>query len=279
MSGGSGWLGRLSLELEKTEHGTRLARSEHEGPLRIQRVLTPEGPRCPHIYLLHPPGGVVGGDRLHTQVTLGAEAELFVTTPAAQKLYRSAGARAEIENKLHLAEGAKLEWLPSETLAFSAAEARLSTRVELAEGAAFLGWDIACYGMPARGEAFVRGRVLSRFELWRAQTPLLIESFELAQDEGLLQAPFALRGEPVVATLYAVPRQGHIGAPLVDRVREAVADSNGATCGVSSLPELLVVRSLGRNVEQVRAPLIRAWQLLRPELLGRAPVLPRIWAT
>lgn len=279
MSGGSGWLGRITLELERTEHGTRLARSEHEGPLRIQRVLTPEGPRCPHIYLLHPPGGVVGGDRLHTELTLGAGAELFVTTPAAQKLYRSAGACAEIRSTLRLADGAKLEWLPSETLAFSSAEAELTTRVELAAGAAFLGWDIACYGMPARGEAFLRGRVRSRFELWRAGSPLLVEAFELENAEGLLQAPFALRGEPVVATLYAVPPEGAVAEALVERVREVTSGGAGTSCGVTSLNELLVVRVLGRNVEQVRAPLIRAWQLLRPEFLGRVATLPRIWAT
>jgi len=277
VSPGSGWLGRIALELEKTEHGTRLAHSEHEGPLRIQRVLTPEGPRCPHIYLLHPPGGVVGGDRLHTEVTLNAGAELFLTTPAAQKLYRSQGARAEIDNQLRVGAGAKLEWLPSETLAFSSAHAQLTTRVELAPGAAFLGWDIACYGMPARGEAFERGRVQSRFEVWREQTPLLIDSFDLEHAEGLLQAPFALRGEPVVATLFAAPGQGAVAESLVERVRELLGDAS--LCAVSSLQELLVVRVLGRNVEQVRAPLIRAWQLLRPEFLGRAPLLPRIWAT
>ncbi|RYZ01985.1 MAG: urease accessory protein UreD [Myxococcales bacterium] len=277
MSPGSGWLGRIALELEKTEHGTRLARSEHEGPLRIQRVLTPEGPSCPHIYLLHPPGGVVGGDRLHTEVTLGAGAEVFLTTPAAQKLYRSAGARAEIESQLRLGAGAKLEWLPSETLAFPAAEAQLSTRVELAAGAAFLGWDIACYGMPARGEAFVRGRVQTRFELWREQAPLLLESFDVDQAEGLLSAPFALRGQAVVATLFAVPGEGAVPESLVQRVREVTGDA--VLCGVSSLQQLLVVRVLGPNVERVRAPLIRAWQLLRPEFLGRAARLPRIWAT
>ena len=279
MSDSAGWLGRLSLELEQTEHGTKLVRSLHEGPLRIQRVLTPEGPACPHIYLLHPPGGVVGGDRLQTRVALGPGAELLLTTPAAQKLYRSQGARAEISNVLALAEGAKLEWLPSETLAFSAAEAQLSTRVELGPGAAFVGWDIACYGMPARGEAFARGRVLSRFELWRGATPLAIEALDLAHAESLLQAPFALRGEPVVASLYAVPGEGSISEELVRRVREAVDESERCACGVSSLSELVVVRALGATVEAVRAPLIRAWQVLRPALLGRSAVLPRIWAT
>jgi urease accessory protein len=291
VTGGAGWLGRLSLELSKTEHGTQLSRSAHEGPLRIQRVLKPEGPECPHIYLLHPPGGVVGGDRLQTSVELGADAQVLLTTPAAQKLYRSQGARAEISNRLRLGRGARLEWLPSETLAFSAAQAQLTTRVELAVDAAFIGWDIACYGMPARGESFDAGRVVSRFELFRGETPLAIESFDLGdpspsashgnagQGAELLGGAFALRGQPVVASLYAVPARGTIEPALVERVREAIGEPARGLCSVSSLQDLLVVRALGPNVEGVRESLIRAWQVLRPVIVARTAVTPRIWAT
>jgi len=282
VTGEAGWLGRLSLELTKTEHGTQLSRSSHEGPLRIQRVLTPEGLACPHIYLLHPPGGVVGGDRLHTSVELGAGAQVLLTTPAAQKLYRSQGARAEVSNQLRLDQGARLEWLPSETLAFSAAQALLSTRVELAPDAAFLGWDIACYGMPARGETFDAGRVVSRFEVFRGETPLAIESFDLGepgQRTELLGAAFALRGQPVVANLYAVPARGPVEAELVDRVRAAIGEPARGLCSVSSLQDLLVVRALGPNIEGVRDSLIRAWHVLRPVIVAREAVTPRIWAT
>jgi len=274
-----GWLGKLSLELTKNDYGTQLSRSSHEGPLRIQRVLTPEGLECPHLYLLHPPGGVVGGDRLQTEVQVGAGAQVLLTTPAAQKLYRSAGARAEISNLLRLGAVARLEWLPSETLAFSSAQAQLSTRVELAPEAAFLGWDIACYGMPARGETFTAGRIGSRFELWRGTVPLLIESFDLAEGQDLLRAAYALRGEPVVANLYAVPACGAIDDDLLQRVRDAIGDAPRGLCSVSSLSEMLVVRALGPNVEGVRAQLIRAWQVLRPAIVERAPITPRIWAT
>ena len=279
MTSGAGWLGRLSLELDKTPHGTSLSRSSHEGPLRIQRVLQPEGSDCPHIYLLHPPGGVVGGDRLETRVKLGAGAQVFLTTPAAQKLYRSSGARAEIANQLELGEGARLEWLPSETLAFSAAEAQLTTRVVLEPSAAFIGWDIACYGMPARGEVFQAGRVLSRFEIFRGETPLLIDSLDLGQSPELLGGAFALRGKPVVASLYAVPASTHVEEDLIARVREALGETEQASCSVSSLNELLVVRALGTNVEGVRAQLIRAWRALRPVIVSREAVTPRIWAT
>ena len=279
MTSGAGWLGRLSLELCRTEHGTQLSRSSHEGPLRIQRVLKPEGNECPHIYLLHPPGGVVGGDRLQTSVELGADAQVLLTTPAAQKLYRSQGARAEVANRLQLGAGARLEWLPSETLAFSAAQAQLTTHVALAADAAFIGWDIACYGMPARNEAFDAGRVVSRFELFRGEVPLAIESFDLGQGSDLLGGAFALRGQPVVANLYAVPARGPVEASLVEQVREAIGEPSQGWCSVSSLQDLLVVRALGANVEGVRASLIRAWRVLRPVIVGREPVAPRIWAT
>jgi urease accessory protein len=278
-SAGDGWLGRLSLELARTEGATQLRRSVHEGPLRILRVLRPEGPLCPHIYLIHPPGGVVGGDRLETRVELGPGAQVLLTTPAAQKLYRSRGARAEISNRLSVRQGASLEWLPSETLAFSAAEARLVTRVELEPGASFLGWDVTCYGMPARGEAFSAGRVGSRFELWRGPSPLLIESFELGADPSLLEAAYALRGQPVAASLYAVPGESPIDQDLVERVREVVGSPERGWCSVSSLADVLVVRALGPNVEAVRSSLTAAWRALRPAVLGRAPVPPRIWAT
>jgi urease accessory protein len=279
VKGAAGWLGRLHLVFESTEYGTQLARSAHEGPLRIQRVFHPEGLACPHVYLLHPPGGVVGGDRLQTRVELGPGAQALLTTPAAQKLYRSAGATAEIENLLQLADHATLEWLPSETLAFSAAQVTTTTRVALAPGAGFIGWDIACYGMPARGEAFDSGRVVSRFELYRGKTPLLIESFDLGRGQDLLQGAFALRGEPVIGNLYAVPPSGAIDDGLVELVRQAIGEVAAGVCAVSSLGELLVVRALGPNVEGLRQTLIRAWQALRPALLSRAPVVPRVWAT
>lgn len=274
-----GWLGRLSLRLESTPNGTQLARSAHEGPLRIQRVFYPEGGACPHIYLLHPPGGVVGGDRLETSVELAENAQVLLTTPAAQKLYRSAGAASEIVNRLSLGPGSTLEWLPSETLAFSSAQARSTTRVELALGAAFVGWEISCYGMPARSERFERGRVVSRFELYREQAPLLIEAMELGEGAGPLDDAYALRGQPVVATLYAVPPNGSIESSLVDATRSALEGAAPNLCSVTSLDELLVVRALGPNVEGVRSLFIRAWQVLRPALLARAAVLPRVWAT
>jgi urease accessory protein len=277
----TGWLGRLELRLEHdaSAGATRLTGNRHVGPLLVQRPFYPEGRALPHLYLLHPPGGVVGGDRLEILIEVGAKAGALSTTPAAQKLYRSSGAEAVQENLLRLERGATLEWLPSEVIVFDGANVSISTRVSLAAEAAFIGWEIGCFGRVSRGEAFSRGRLFQRFELEREGVPLLIERYSVRGGSPFLSAPWGLGGRPVVATLCAVPRRP---APLADLVAALRADlpvEPDLTSSVTSLDEALVVRVLGRSTERVRALLSRAWATLRPALLDRTAIPPRIWHT
>src|SRR6185436_819073 len=100
--------------------------------------------------LLHPPGGLVGGDELSIDVEVDAGAHALVTTPAAGKVYRTNGATARQTQRLRVAEGGTLEWLPQEAILYDGARATLETRVELARDARFLGIDAVCFGLPAR---------------------------------------------------------------------------------------------------------------------------------
>ena len=136
----------------------------------VQRPFYPEGPEVPHVYVLHPPGGLVGGDRLRLDVTIDARAHALITTPAATKIYRSAGPLASQKQRFEVGEGGALEWLPQETILHDGANADLTTRVSLAAGARFVGIDTLCFGLPARGETFATGRCRQRFEIWRDQT-------------------------------------------------------------------------------------------------------------
>jgi len=274
----AGWLGRLELGFEAIAGETRLVRRTHEGPLRVQKAFFPEGRAVPHVVLLHPPGGVVGGDRLEIDVEVGAQASALITTPAAQKLYRSSGPEALQRNRLRVGRGGALEWLPGETIAFDGACVATTTRVELEEESAFIGWDLTCYGRPSSGSAFETGRLRQRFEIHRGKLPLLIERAEVGGGSAALGAPWGLRG-PVMATLYAVPRVATELAGLVDRLRERLRASAREASAVSALGDLLVVRASGTRLEHARAALIECWQALRPAILARDATLPRIWAT
>ena len=131
--------------------------ASHRGPLVVQRPFLPEGPGVCHVYVLHPPGGLVGGDELTIDVEVDAGAHALVTTPAASKVYRTTGAVARQVQRLRVAGGATLEWLPQEAILYDGARAALETRVELATGARFIGIDAVCFGLPG-GPRAVRTR-------------------------------------------------------------------------------------------------------------------------
>lgn len=271
----AGWQARLELDFARRGERTVLARRRHLGPLAVQRPFYPDGPggAC-HVYLLHPPGGVVGGDALDIVVNAGAGARALVTTPAAGKLYRSAGACARLSQRLCVADGAQLDWLPQPTIAFAGVNARVSTRVDLAAGGRFIGWEIVCLGRADSGERYA-GQLHLGLELWREGAPLWVERARYDGDE-LLAAPHGLRGHPVSGTLLASPAPA---ADVLAAIRAAM-DAHGAVLtGASSVDEVLALRVLGPQAEAVQRALVDAWALLRPAIFDRPALAPRIWAT
>jgi len=271
-----GWSARLNIEVERRGEASVLGRRSHVGPLRIQRPFYPEGSGCPHVYLLHPPGGLVGGDALETSVVVREGARALFTTPAAQKLYRSPERTSTQRVELAVERGATLEWFPGETICFDAARSRSVTRVALAEDAAFLGWEIVCFGRPASGLPFTVGELGFRFELYRGDRPLLVDRAQVSGGSEVLRGGWGYSANPVFATLYAVAR-----APGdLSEVVAAVRDRLGADLrfGATALEEMVVLRVGGSTVEPVRALLAQAWDVLRPRLAERAAVPPRIWA-
>jgi len=270
----TGWLARLELGFAQVNSRTRLKRSQHIGPLRVQRAFYPEGSLA-HIYILHPPGGVVGGDQLHITLDVAHKAQVLCTTPGSGKFYLSAGEWALLEQTFRVKPGASLEWFPQENILFAGARLRARTRIELEDDAVFIGWDVTCLGRPSSHERFEQGAFDARLEFYHNQKLLLVEN-QRVLDEHTLNAAAGLRGHPMQATLLAFP--------CTDKHLELVRTQltqNGASklIGATRIDGLLVVRALGNDSETLKQQLIGIWQTLRPALLDRPAVLPRIWAT
>lgn len=271
-----GWRARLELGIERRAARSVLARRCHEGPLRVQRPFYPEGGEVCHMYVLHPPGGVVGGDELEIDVTVKEDAAALLTTPAAGKYYRSDGVTARLTQRFTVDDGAVLEWLPQETIVFDGAYAAVNSRVDLAMTGRFMGWEIVCLGRPGAGEVFAHGRLRQCWEIWRGGKPLFIERALYEQGGAALDAAWGLSSQSVSGTLVCVGD----GAGLAERVRTATAPLNGeGLFSVTQLAEALVCRYLGRHAEEARWYFASAWEILRPAQLQRAACVPRIWAT
>ena len=265
-----GW--HASLQIAFAPRGTRtaLVHRQQRGPLAVQRPFYPEGALC-HLYLLHPPGGVVGGDRLEISAETAAGASALVTTPGATKFYLSAGPTAHQHQRLHVAGGAALEWLPQENIFFPGALGRLETRITLGAGARFIGWEIHCLGRPVIEESFDAGDLDLRYRLEREGRCLLMERLSLTAMTR--RGASGLRGAPVTATLVATPA----GARELGRSRAIIGGTDEAAATL--LDDVLVVRYLGHSTEQCRRLFIAVWAAVREGVVGCAPCPPRIWST
>jgi urease accessory protein len=251
----------------------------HSGPLRIQRPFFPEGPEVLHLYLLHPPGGVVGGDQLEVQLKLAASARALVTTPAAQKLYRSPLATSHIRNTLDIGPEACLEWLPMETIVFDGAQSNSHLLVRLDPGGSYLGWDIMCFGRPASGAPFGAGQWSSSLEVSRGGVPLLTEHTRVGGGSPTLTASWGYANNLIAATFVCttpdLERIGHAADAIAELLR-GVSDVHAA---VTTMDGLVVLRLQARSIEPVRRVLIESWARTRPLIAGRPACAPRIWST
>lgn len=268
---------RLGFRCAGDARGARtvLARRAGHGPLQVQRPFYPEGAVC-HVYLLHPPGGIVGGDQLRVEVDVDAGAHALLTTPAAGKFYRSAGRTARQAQHLRVAAGAVLEWLPQENIVYDGAIAHGLTRIDVEEGARFMVWETVCLGRPAAGETFTHGLFEQRLEVHRNGHPLLLECNRYQGGGDMLRAHWGMGSAPVAATMICAP----CGEAELAAARAAMAPAaEGERIAATLVDDLLLLRYVGARGDRARAHFVRAWSALRPRCLGVAACPPRIWNT
>ena len=289
------WCGTLNLTY-RMDHGSGTARclvaDHHDGPLRVLAVLRPEGPSVCHSVIVHPPGGIAGGDRLDLRLKLDDRAHALLTTPGATRFYRSAGEPAVQSVRARLADGARLEWLPLETLVYPGALAESRASFELAEGAEMIGREIVALGLPAAGEHFDRGSFTQHLELpgvWLERGTLD------AKDRTLLDSPLGLGRRRVLATLWfsagsairpqrrdalldaARTESRHDGpAPPAQPTEDLASTAHGST---SPHERLVVVRVLAWRVEPAVELLNRIWAQWRQVAWDLPACVPRVWQT
>jgi len=274
------WHARLHLSYRQ-EASRTVARFRHDGPLRILQSLYPEGDAVCHNVLVHPPGGLVGGDTLDIDIEAADGSHGLITTPGASRFYRSEGDLALQRTRIRLEAGARLEWLPLEAICYSGCRAENRLSIEAAAGAELIGWDVTALGLPNAGQPFERGTYLQHIEV----PGVWLERGRIdAADQRLLQSPIGLGGQRCLASLFFVA-----GSPIARARRDALlahartlldasplAESAGAT---SPHAEVVVLRVLAPVVEPAMQLLRQVWQAWRAELWRLPAATPRIWST
>ena len=268
------WRATLDLSYESRAARTVLAKRTHDGPLVVQKPLYPEGDAVCHTIVVHPPGGIAGGDELDICARVDAGAHALLTTPAAGKWYRSSGPWARQTVKLAANDRACVEWLPQETIVFDGALADIRTEVTLAKDASYIGWDVVCLGRRASGETYRNATTRLHTRITREGSTVWLERGVVEAGSVLMGSAAGLAGRSVFGTMVAT---GAITRALLDACRAERAEEG--TGAVTCPPQLFVARYLGDSSEAARNFFQRLWQRVRPAIAGRDAHMPRIWST
>ncbi|MES2385821.1 MAG: urease accessory protein UreD [Pseudomonadota bacterium] len=273
------WNATLSLDYS-LQAGKTVAHFRHDGPLRILQSLYPEGDAVCHNVLVHPPGGLVGGDTLDIAVTAATGSHGLITTPGATRFYKSLGETALQRTRIRLEAGARAEWLPMEALCYSSCLAENHLSLDLAPGAELMGWDVTALGLPSAGQPFVEGSFCQHIELpgvWLERARIR------ADDRLLLDSPLGLAGQRCVATLFFAS-----GSKLERKRRELALDVAREVMGAHALvntagatspdAQVIVVRVLAPLVEPAMGLLKQVWKNWRRHFWDQAAPSPRIWS-
>lgn len=284
----SRWQASLALRFRQQERGCRLVSNVHKGPLYVQKPFYPEGHDTAHVYLLHPPGGLVSGDSLGIEIQLEENARVLATTPGAGRVYRARDDRClqQQTQTLRLAAGSVMEWFPQEMIVYPGACGRMNTTVDMDAGSTFMGWDICCLGLPASAQHFDHGEIRQRLFIRCDGRPRLLENLSLdAKSFDLFAAAVGMQSCPVTGVFVAGTANTKTAAPdyaeeLVSAMRSRLTETGMlARANITVMNGFIIGRYLGHSTEEARRVFIDLWKLARPVMVGRQSCLPGIWAT
>jgi urease accessory protein len=274
------WLAQL--EIDYTLAGERtVAHHTHNGPLRVLQSLYPEPGGICHNVLVHPPGGLVGGDALTITITGADHTHALITTPGATRFYRSNQDLAVQRTMVTLSGRARLEWLPLEAIAYDQCLAENHLTVNLDADSEFIGWDVAAFGLPNASLPYLQGSFMQHIEVHG----IWLERGRLdASDARLMNGPLGLAGHRCMASVFFVS-----GKPIERTRREQALElarsivGSHALCTTSGVtspnPQVIVLRVLAPVVEPAMQLLRQVWQVWRQHLWQLPATAPRVWST
>jgi urease accessory protein len=257
--------GAVAFDVHLRDGVTRRGVLHESGSLRV-RFPSPEDGGLSAMFV-NTAGGVAGGDRFDTEIAVGEGAQLTLTTAAAEKVYRAHGEPAQLSVALRAAAGARLAWLPQETILFDRARVSRRIDIDLAEDASLLLCEIVIFGRAAMGERMLSGEFVDRWRLRRGGRLVFAETVRLDGDIGKkLARPAFAKGGVAIGTALIVPGD----ETLVDRIRE-LSDSFGGEVGISAWNGFAMARFCAQDAARLRADMMA--------VLGRASLspLPRLW--
>jgi urease accessory protein len=265
--------GTLRLAFERRGGGTVLRERRFALPLQALEPIALDGHGSLCLLLLNPTGGVLGGDRLATEIVLGPGAHALFTTPSATRVYRALGPPSLQDTTIRLGAGAWVEYLPDHLIPHPGSAFHQSLTVEMGPGSRAIVADAWAVGRVARGERWQFRELVSRTAITAGGRPLFLDRVRLEPARGIPRGLGGLEEFDYLATLVVVGE----GLPGWEDPARALDDCLGRWSGVRGGASPIgrhgcLVRLLALTAQDLVEATRGLWTLSRGLLLGLPPL-------
>ena len=259
--------GEGRIEVKSDGGLTRLARLYQDGCAKI-RLPRDHAARSLEAVLINTSGGLTGGDRMSWRVDALAGTALTLSTQACEKVYRARDGEARMAVSLNAATGARIDWLPQETILFDGAALARTLDADLAADAQLLAVEAVVLGRTAMNETVHTGLLRDRWRIRREGKLVFADDLSFAGPIARIAdlAPSLGGGRAFASVLLVADDAQRWLAP----VREALGPNGGASafdgklfCRIAAEDGLALRRSLLPALKVLRdgEPCPRVWRL------------------
>lgn len=273
-----GRVGKLSLEYVRQGDRTVFGRTSCRTPWHLFPPIYLDDTGSAYTLLVNPSGGLVGGDHLSIDLSVGPKAHALISSPSANRVYRSLSEDAVQQVHMTVEPGGILEWVPEHTIPFAGSRFRQAIDVKLATGATLILWDAVASGRIARGERWKFATLENHIRITTALGAAVREHYVLAPDDkqggvGLAESwdyvgSLFVVGDAIDATTWA---------SLDNTLAGILEQQSNQILGGVSQPAVpgLVVKLVAQNAPALMAALNELWAAVRQALWKQPPAILR----
>lgn len=269
------WIGDVQLKFSLRQGKSVLTKCKCSGPFVVQRGFYPQQDKCtPHVYLLHPAGGLVSGDKLILNVELDSNSRALLTTVDSSKFYRTNnGLYASQNNTFKLSKNSILEWVPQSSIFFPKSKVIIENTFILEHGARVIAFEMLCFSSVVLDFNYIPKEINFFLSINLPHSVGLQERLKFNELDYIAK----LGGFKISAMFFSFPSNKEMLSRVRALIQKEFVDEKFQIGGATLLEELLVVRLLGNDNQSISRVLYHLWYLVRPMIVGRVVTIPRIW--
>lgn len=261
--------GKLDLIFDIRQDGsTYISRQFYKLPMQVLPPHYQDEDGTAFVYMLNPSGGILENDYFEMNFDLKNGANVVLTTPSANKIYKMNSEAALQKTIIRLEKNTVLEYIPEHNIPYANSMFCQETDFFIEKGANLFAWDILSSGRITRGESFDYSYYTANMNFFINDILILREKIKIEPKQFSVRALGVFEDMSILACCYLYSEK--LSSNFSDSVFEKLKTFTNLNSGVTLIePDFMTVKILGNKIADIQEAVVEVWSLARKGILDK----------